>query len=80
MASSITPSEFLDLTLPQVYILISQNKKQKKEKSTLAEAYKDIFEYRRTVHGPGSKTWEAVQKKFPTDEDKRRYYGIWPFS
>lgn len=80
MASNITPSEFLDLTLPQVYILISQTKKQKKEKSTLAEAYKDIFEYRRVSHGPGSKTWEAVQKKFPTDEDKRRYYGIWPFS
>lgn len=75
----MSPDDFLNLTLPQVKMLLEASKAGKKKKQTEKEVMDSVYEFRRRTVSPNDPRFLA---KFPnaTDEDKRAFYGIWPFS
>lgn len=79
MASQMSPDDFLNLTFSQVRVLLETGKVAKKKKQTEKDVMETVYEFRRKTISPTDPRFLA---KFPnaTDEDKRNFYGIWPFS
>lgn len=79
MAGNLSVNDFLNLTIPQVMILLQPCKDSEAETEGLPpdKVYSNIQEWRRDNVDPNT---VAFQERYPTDEDKRVFYGIWPFS
>ena len=78
-ASCLNPSEFGNLTIPQLYALLS-NPSKPKNNVDYSKVEQSVLDWRQNnvSEDKYAKLFLERYKRLPTVEDKREYYGVWP--